>query len=489
MTTGIAVSALAAAAAVVVALLMLLFGGTSAPVDRADTLVPADALVYVHVSTDPGRDQDAQLLNRLQRFPAFEKLRKRVQAAIGPRAGAFDYKRDVRSWLGKEAAFAITPHGLLILLSVAKEPTAQGVLQRIAGGQAATRHAGVVVRHYGAGAAAFVGGFLAIGPEPVVDQVIDLHAPKSRERPLSRVTEYARAAKLRPEDRALDAWAAPGAVRLALPPRFAGLLGDRPVSLSAAPTDNGLHVEALRLGGAGKRSEFGPKLLDRVPDDVLAYVGVRGLRALGALLPAAAGKAAGGLRRGLKPLLATLDGEVAIFITPASPEPVVALVARTADAAAAREALAGLQGVIAGLLAGSEDATGQVPTFEERDLGGGLDGYALRLAGGGELVYAVSGDRVIVSNADDGVRRTTGDEASLRDRSDFETTVPGVPDAAEAIAFVLPSQLLALGDQAGLDAGSAYRSVRDEFRKVRAVGATVRRQGNDTIAELNFLFP
>ncbi len=489
MTTRIAVTALAVPAVVVVAVLLLVLGGTSAPADRADTLVPADALVYVHVSTDPDRGQDAELLKRLQRFPAFATLRKRVKDAIGPRTGAFDFKRDVGSWLGREAAIAITPRGLLILLAVAKRPTAEGVLRRIAGGKAATRHAGVVVRRYGAGAAAFVGGFLAIGPEPVVDQVIDLQAPKSRERPLSLLPEYARAAKLRPEDRALDGWAAPGAARLALPARFARLVGARPVSLSAAPTDKGLHVEAVRLGGASKRSEFGPKLLERVPDDVLAYVGVRGLRALGTLLPAAAGKAAGGLRRGLAPLLATLDGEVAIFITPAAPEPVVTLAARTGDPSAARAALAGLQGVIAGLLVGSEDATGQVPTFEERDLGGGLDGYALTLAGGGELVYAVSGDRVIVSNADAGVRRTVDGGSSVRDAEDFQTTVPGLPDAAEAIAFIVPSQLLALGDQVGLDAGTAYRSVRDEFRKVRAVGATVRRQGNDTIAELNFLFP
>ena len=471
------------AVVVVVVLAVVLLGGASAPADRADALVPADARVYVHLSTDPDRDQDARVLELLQRFPAVTALRRRAESAVG----AFDFKRDLRSWLGKEAAIAATERGTLLVLAVEKEPTAQGVLTRVAGARPAGRHAGVVVRRFGPTAAAFTGGFLVIGPEALVKQSIDLE--QGRGRSLSKDKTYARAAELRPDDRSIDAWTDGSGAALVLPLRLAEVVGGWPVSASVIPNDRGLRLSVRRFGGASPGADFDPKLIDSVPDDALAYVGVRSPRTLGPLLPDAVGDAAAGLKKGLAPLLEVLDGGSALSITPATPEPVVTLSARTSDPAAAREALAGLQGIIAGLLTGSEDLTGQVPTFEELDLGDGLDGFRLRLAGGGELVYVVTGRTVIVSNSSDGVRRAARPSESLRDTEDFGAAVDGVPGTAQALAFLDASKLLALGDEAGLDASPTYRAVRNDLRKVRALGAVVRRRGNDTTVELNFLIP
>ncbi len=457
--------------------------GPSPPADRADGLVPADVRVYVHLSTDPERDRDARVLELLQRFPAVTALRRRAEAAVG----AFDFKRDVRSWLGKEAAIAATPRGTLLVLAVEKEPTAQGVLTRVAGARPAGRHAGVVVRRFGPTAAAFTGGFLVIGPEALVKQSIDLE--QGRGRSLAEVGIYARAAELRPDDRSIDAWTDGSGAAFVLPLRLANLVGGWPVSASVIPNDRGLRLSVRRFGGVSREADFDPKLIESVPDDALAYVGVRSPRAIGPLLPEAVGDAAGGLKRGLRPLLKVLDGGSALSITPATPEPVVTLSARTSDPGAAREALAGLQGVIAGLLTGSEDLTGQVPTFEERDFGDGLDGFRLRLAGGGKLAYVVTGRTVIVSNSEDGIRRATEPEGSVRDTEDFGAAVDGVPGTAQALAFLDASKLLALGDEAGLDASPTYRAVRNDLRKVRALGAVVRRRGNDTTVELNFLIP
>lgn len=473
----------ALAAVILIVLVGAKLIGPSPPADRADALVPADAIIYVHVSTDPERDEDRRLLEVLKRFPTFTALRRRVETAIG----AFSFERDVRSWLGKEAAVAVTPQGTLLVLAVEKEPTAQGVLRRLAGAREAGRHAGVVVQRIGPNAAAFTGGFLLIGPPALVNRSIDLE--QLRGTPLSKVPDYAGAAGLRPDGRSIDAWTDGSRSASLLPLRIAEVVGGRPVSASVVPTDEGLNVLARRVGGASRAADFPPKLLESVPEDALAYVGLRGLRAVGPLLPAAVGEAGDGLKSGLAPLLDALDGESALSIAPATPEAIVTLSARTSDPAGAREALGRLQGVIAGLLTGSEDVTGQVPTFEERDLGKGIDAFALTLAGGGQLVYAVAGNTVIVSNADDGVRQAAKPAGSVRDGDDFGTVVDGVPGTAQALAFLDSSKLLALGDEAGLDASPTYRAARKDLRKVRALGAVVRRRGNDTTVELNFLIP
>ncbi|MGI8622078.1 MAG: DUF3352 domain-containing protein [Solirubrobacteraceae bacterium] len=474
------------AAVIAAVALALVLRGPAPPADRADTFVPADAVVYVHLSTDPGRDLDAELLARLGRFPAFAALRARAQRAAGA-PGTFDLKRDVRSWLGSEAAFAATARGTMAVLAVADEARAQGVLRRVAGARPGVRHAGVVVRRFGPNAAAFVGGFLVVAPEALVNQAIDLQ--QGRGQPLSRLPAYARAAALRPDDRALDAWAASGAAYLLLPPRLAGVFSGRPVSASVVPTDAGLRVTVRRLGGASANAAFAPALVNHVSQNALAYVGLRGLRALGPLLPTVVGDAATGLQGGLDPLLAALDGESALSIAPATPEPIVTLQARTSDPEAARVALADLQGVISALLAGSEDATGQVPAFEDRHLDKGLDGFVLTLAGGGELVYAVTDGRVIVSNADAGVRDAAAGSGSVRDAKNFVATVSGVPESALAIGFLQASKLLALADEAGLGASPTYRAARPDLRKIRALGAVVRRRGTDTTLELNLLIP
>jgi len=478
-------AALTAAAAVALVLVVALAArGPSPPADRADSLVPADVLVYLHVSTDPDREQDRRMLALLQRFPAFGALRARAQAAVG----ALDFARDVRPWLGDEAALAASTRGTVALLAVRDEDKAQGVLARVAGPRPAVRRSGVLVRRFSGGAAAFTDGFLVLGDEALVNAAIDLGS--GRGRALATLPAYADAALERPAARVLDGWAAADAAALLLPPRVAAVVGGGPAVADVTPTDAGLRIRARRLGGASQEADFEPELLDRVPRDAFAYLGVRGLRSLGVLLPAAAGEAAPAVGGALEPLLDALEGEVAVSAAPAAGDPAVTLVAGTRDPRAARNALAGMQGVIAAALTGSGEATGQVPVFEERSLGEDVDGFALTLAGGGELVYAVAGDQVAISNSEDGVRRALEPEGGgLEDAEGFDDAVTDVPESGQALAFVATSQLLELAAEAGLDASAAYRAVRSNLAKVRALGAVVRRQGDDTTAELNLLIP
>ena len=64
-----------------------------------------------------------------------------------------------------------------------------------------------------------------------------------------------------------------------------------------------------------------------------------------------------------------------------------------------------------------------------------------------------------------------------------------VPERVEALVFLDLAQLLTLGDQAGLDTGSAFQAARDDLRKLRTVSVAAEREGPDTTAELFLEIP
>lgn len=415
------------AGALVVALIAVAWlRGCGGPEDRAASLVPADALLYVHASA-------AEVRELTERFAVLAPVRGRLE----------------EPWLGDEVAYARLPDGELTLLSVDDEDAARDYAEGVGG----------AVRD----------GFVVVG-EPAGEE----------EEALADLDAYRAAAEDLREDRVAHAW-----VRGELAARAPVPIGAHDVIADLVVTGEGADVRARRFGGAAEAGDFAPELLDAAPRDAFAYLGVRGLASLAPLLPDATGVAAPEVAAAIGPLVEALDGEIALT----AGDTAVTLLARPDDPAAARSVLAGLQGVIARALTGTGEATGQVGVFVERDLGDGLTGFALTLAGGGELVYAVDGGRVAVSNSEDGVRRGLRGEDSLRDAEAFAQAVTGVPETAQALAFAATDQLLELADAVGLDAGAAYRAARPDLAGIDALGAVVRRQGDDTTVELNLLFP
>ena len=478
----------------------LLLRGPSAPVDRAAALVPAGALAYVHLSTDPGRGEDEQLLELLGRFPSFDTLRERAEGLIGG-AGAFDFERDVRPWLGDEAGLALLDGGgrvanVLLLLAVDDEPKAQGQLRRAAGAEGGVEHRGIAIRRFAGVAAAFVGGFLAIGQEPAVRAAIDLHRGGGRS---------LGPAEGLPDARSLDVRLSPAGVRRVLRPQpgLAGALGalvDHPalrgLTLSLIAEEEGARVRVRQDKRIATGEPFAPRLIDAVPEGAAAYVGLNGLASAGPVLDAAGGTA---ILRAVQERLPDIDlrrdvvapprGEVAVSVTPSLPLPVVTLVARTRDEARTREALSRLRGAVAQLLVpGDAAAGGQVPTFEERRVGD-VTAYALALAPRLEVLYAVFDGRLVVSNAAAGIQRVAEGGDSLRDDERFQRAGTPVPEQAEALVFLDLAQLLTLGDLAGLDLGSAFRTARDDLIRVRTVSVVAEREGPDTTAELFLEIP
>ena len=88
-------------------LVVLATRGDAAPAAGAVKLVPPDALVYAHLSTSEGRTQDARLLALAGRFATVRERVPALGAALTPGAASLDYERDVRPWLGEEAAVAL----------------------------------------------------------------------------------------------------------------------------------------------------------------------------------------------------------------------------------------------------------------------------------------------------------------------------------------------------------------------------------------------
>jgi hypothetical protein len=81
------------------------------PGGRAAELVPASALAFARLDTDPGDPAARRLARLAPRIPGYSVARDAALRAVSPAPGAFDLQRDVRPWLGDEAAAALVDLG------------------------------------------------------------------------------------------------------------------------------------------------------------------------------------------------------------------------------------------------------------------------------------------------------------------------------------------------------------------------------------------
>lgn len=485
--------------------------GNGGPRDAAARLVPADALAYVHLSTDPERAPDRRLGQLAGALPAVGRLRAQLAAAVAPTA--IDFDRDVRPWLGDELAYAaLSPADSLVLAAVADRRRAEALVARVGNFAGAERHRDVLLLLAGPTALAFVGDFLAVGTEAAVRAAIDREQGNGAR--LADLPAYRRIAEAHPDGRSLDAYATAGGVRLLLTPRagLSGALGallERPgltaAGASVSAEEDGLLASVRLAGGAARDAAFAPVLLERVPEDAVAYLGLRGglrfarlLERLGAAGPVSAVRAALSAEAGVdldRDLLAPLSDELAFAVTgPAAGAgaPVLTLKARTADPPGTEDALARSQAPLAQRLTDSSPSAasgtgapmqGTVPAFEPATIGG-LPAHTLRVTPELAPSYAVAGGSVVLSTAPAGLEPPRG---TLAAAEGFETTIGPVPDRAESLGFVDLRRLLALGEQTGLTAIPGLATARDDLRRVGAAGIVVTQDPahpSDTIAEL-----
>src|SRR4051794_8142820 len=432
-------------------------GGSSAPpAENAAKLVPADALVYVHLSTDRGRSATQDAAKVADAFPSWPALRDGiVQRLQAP--GCDVAAKALKS--ADEAALAIFDTGggsranSLVLVDTGR--THPGAKQQGCGSLTST----------------YVGTFLAIG-QPESLQLAARLAKGQGASLADAAGPKAQMAQL-PDDRVADGWLSADGLRRLLAPQ-GGLLGAAGVLFDQAALKGaafGLSAEGDRIRltvhsqldpklarsntGAGFKP-FTPTLAGDVPADAMAYLGVSNLAPALQRLIAAAGSSSATLKPLVgqlsAPLLKIFPGEAAIILTSKTPAPVLTLLAATKDEAGPRPALA------------------QLPSAVRKS-----------------FTTAVWDGKVAVSTDPSGIAAVKAGGEHLADTDNFAKTVGNHPDRVSSLLFLNFSRLLTLGEATGLSDSSAYRAAKGDLQKVRAIGAATSGKSSESTAEISLL--
>jgi hypothetical protein len=541
---------LAIAIAVLAALLVVAFvavpalpcqapgGDVCPPADDAIHLVPDDALGYLHVNLDPDSEQYEKAGEIADRIPTIaDQVTSRLLARVpGPGGRPPDFASDIGPWFGGQAALAIVPAGgkaaeEVQLLQVRDDDAAREFADSVATGTPQTTHyrdVPVSVDRRGL-ATALVGGFLAIGRESGVRDVIDAQSAASGTGSLADEPAARAARDALPDDRLGDAYLSPDGIdRLVGNPR--GPLA----TLDAAvdPTASDGVALALVAGDAGIeldiRSEldearakaqpgffaafpsFEPTLTDSLPSASLAYVGMADPGStLASLIEQASADQPGlaaavaGLVKQVKQLgkvdletdlLPSLGGEAAFALQPAPggggkkavPTPGVPyleFLSSGIDAERAGPALAGLQAPIADAL---NPSSGQAPTFSQHN-SGGVTAHSVRLSPTVDLTYAIAGSVLLIATDPVAVKQLTDESGGLVDDDVFKEATAGLPESVSLLSYFNLDGLLTLGEQAGLAQDPAYEAFAPELRKLRALGLAVRQSPSELATDVRLI--
>ncbi len=513
--------ALALVAAVALAA-VLLFGGSgpAPPATGAAKLVPANALAYVNLSTDPSRSSVSDARRLAARFPDWPLLEtvalNRFRSVVAGASSA-DFATQIRPWLGNEASLALIedPAGTvrpLVVLEVARAARARAFV-KAAGAVPAGAYDGAPIMAYPSGSElAFVGHYLVTGSDSALRAA--LAAARGRTRALAQNPTYKRAAAGEPANRVLDAYMPAAGIRKLLASRTGiaaaiALLLDRPglegAAFSLSPSSTGAQVIVHTVLGVGQNTpqlatrSFRPTLQSVLPVGSTLMLDVNGLdRAAPALLSAAAtagiaGNVAPLLRRvgsalategvNVHHVISLFDGETAVALSP-PPSPALMIVSRVRDMTAAKSELAGLEAPVTALFAPSGSAGGQIPELADHDVAG-VTVHEVGLGPGLQLDYGVFDGMIVLSTSMQAIDGVAQRARSLAAGVPYQATLADRPDRLTSLVFGDVSGLLQLGEQTGLTSGARMRELLGDLSKVRAIGLSSTSGERDTTTKLN----
>lgn len=512
-----ALAALFAIAAAVTAI--VLTSGPAPPATGAARLVPANALLYLDVSTDPSRPSVQQALASLRRVPAAALLSAvvtgRLDAMLAGSSGrTVDFATEVRPWLGREAAFAVLDSsgpsaGTLIVLDVRNRAKARSFLAAESATPDGVYRDIPLLRQPSGTTLAFVGRYLVLGQAASVMAALDTARGSAPSLAANRV--YARATGGEPPDRVLGLYVPWAGVTRALAPS-GGLLGalgvllDQPAlsaaAVSVSPSAGGLavRVHSVLIGAAGTR-QFTPSLAGVLPAGSTMLLDVGSLRGAFAKLLAAAskvgvaGRAAELLGRlgsalsadgvNLNQLFAIFGGEAAFAVVPgrggSAPAPVV--VARTAHPAAARAELGSLEGPLTQAFTPPTGGAGVVPEIAASSVAGATVSQ-LTLAPGLQFDWTVWHGLVVLSTSPRALANVISHRRALADEPSYQAATAGLPTTATSLVFFDLDPLLRLGEQTGLIGSGTFAALRPYLEQIRAIGLVSTSGGSETTTEL-----
>jgi hypothetical protein len=485
-------------------------GDACPPPDNAASVVPADALAYVHIDTDSSSDQYQAATDLASRIPTLsaqivDRLIGQLPAAAGSTAAFAD---EVRPWLGDEAALALLPARgppqEIEILAVADRGKADAYQRRIAGpAPARVPYRGVqLVRGRGGIVSGFVGGFLVIGTRAGLEAAIDVQTSAAGTAALSDSS----AASVRDalsSQRVADAYlSAAGASAVAgrttgllapLAPFFApGNTKGVAMGLVAEPNGLGLEIRsaldqeraAAKPGFFAAFPSFDPTLAAKLPAGTLAYLGFgRPGQAISALLrqassqqPGLAQVALGLLSRARRvshlpvsgDLLAALGNEGALAIEPAPPGgvPYLLYLGSGIDVKNTRAALARLQVPLARSLAPGSGG------FQSTTVGG-VQAQTLTVSPAVELSYAIVDRQLVVATNPAGIAAVA--HGGLSSAPAYGQATAGMGGSVSLLTYLDLGGLIALGERAGLASDPAYATFAPDFHQLQAFALSVTR--------------
>ncbi|HZU39602.1 MAG TPA: DUF3352 domain-containing protein [Solirubrobacteraceae bacterium] len=511
------------------ALLVFAFRGSSEPppATGAAALVPADALMYVHLSTDASRPAVRRWEAVLRRLPdrgaGLGGIAQRVVAEVSgsptATAGALS------PWLGPEAAFALlnTPGvsaGSIAVLAVRDHARAAAFVAR-AGARTVGSYRGDPLLRYPTGAElAFVRGYLVVGQDAGVRAAIDTAAHRTRS--LAGDSAYRRASAGEPDGRVLDVYLSAAGVSRVLDaqPGFLGLVGtllSRPgllgTAISVTAQAPGLRIRVhsalnprVARAAAAPLAAFTPTLQNVLPAGTTLMLDARNLNALAPGVLRALGQvgllggvpdlfhrvgvamAAQGTQAQLRALLRLFSGETAVALAAGTGAPALVIVTRTSHQAAARVTLGDMAAELAQLFTPDSGAAGVVPEVSDVQVGG-VTAASLQLAPGLQVDYAVFRGLVVVSTSVRGIADMVERRGSLAGDPRFAAVLGNRPSQVTSLGFADFSQLLSLGEQSTLERGSTFRALQPDLEAIRAAGLDSTRGEADTTAELDLQTP
>jgi len=510
------------ALAIAVTALLSDSGGAPPPATGAASVVPADALAYVHLSTDQSRGPVTQAVALDRRLPGFYSLTTsvidRLEAIVGGGA-TLTYARDIRPWIGKEAALALldttsSSAGSLIVLDVRDRSGARALLRRT-GATATGSYRGIAIESYPTGTElAFVKHYLVLGQDASVRSAIDVATDSAPS--LAGTPAYDEAAAGEPADRVLDAYVSAAGVHRVLagatgPLGALGALLSQPATtattISVSPASGGVRVRvhgALSAGLeklTGRPQQFEPKLPNLLPTGSMVLVDAarldtaapRILDALGSMgiagrvqpLLSRLGNALSAQSVHLGNVLELLRGEAAVALIPSAdgPGPAPAIVARVANQAQARQTLANLEVPLQQLFPAPGSGPGQEDEWNDVQVAG-VTVHELGVAPGLQLDYAVFDGLAVVSTSADAIGAIARHSRPMSADAEYRSAVGDQANRVTSLVSIDFSQLLSLAEQTGLTHGASVGAIGPDLARIHSVGLTSAAGDNDTTAEL-----
>lgn len=452
-----------------------------APEQRSLGLVPADALMYAHLTLDRDSDQFERASEHFDRLPDLRTiLTAEIPAGLSTPSGApLDLASGVLPWAERDLAVMLLPGrrtepSRALIAGVGDRDGAERFLAEAAppGQPRRTELEGVEVSSYRGGlASAFVSDSLLFGDAAAVRGAVAAAegdapslADEGRSSPLDEL----------PEARFAEVYLSPAGMRrlLAGEPGAAEQLetfvdygASEGMAAAAVAEQDGLEISLV--------SELDPKQLKRSPsffsglpafepslaelagERALAYVGAGevGPTLAELLRRAGRGGVAGSLRglfarlrreAGVDPLaelLPALGGQAALVAEPTDRVPYASLIVDDVDEDEAAEALAALQRPLLRAIGTSGGV--QVRRFEESEVEG-ITVRSVQASPTVNLSYALFDGRLVVSTDPAGIAQVAGASGdSLADAEPFQLATDGLPESVSALVFLNLDELFA----------------------------------------------